>query len=288
MEVKPFLEVDRTEDDSNRYPNGKEFNICDVSRETSDKWNLWYKTKNALDKKLSLPLFFMYLPYFFLLLGFTVTLEIVSYLFGRKNIPNEKYFLIIIFIAVISYGLYFLLPRIYNFRGNILIKKEEFANCIKKRDELQKQSQKELNIPDDYILADVLFFHYRLINGKVTPISLHKKSPPYENTDYFFYKENNNFCVSTVFDSFAVPLETMQYIRKVNDSVRTFGWNKRVPYTDPMYRKHIESADGKHITFTHYYILEFSHNGTLWGLYFPPYELPIFEKLTGLKAEKNN
>ena len=30
--------------------------------------------------------------------------------------------------------------------------------------------------------------------------------------------------------------------------------------------------------------LELEHEGETWGIYFPCYELPVFEELTGLKA----
>jgi hypothetical protein len=31
-----------------------------------------------------------------------------------------------------------------------------------------------------------------------------------------------------------------------------------------------------------HYILEFRHSGETWGVYFLPYELPVFTKLTGI------
>lgn len=288
MEVKPFLVIDRTENDDNRFPNGVEYNVADVSQETFNEWNLLHKTKAELDKRLRLPLILLYLPYFFLLLGFASTLETLSHIFGKRDITDQVYFLIVLISAVIGYGLYFLLPRLYKLRCNKLTEKEEFKHCLEKGEALAKKSRKELNVPDSFISADILFFHYKLIDGKVTPISQNKKQSPYENSDYLFYIQNNIFCVATAFDSFAVPLEAMQRIRKVEENVKISAWNKAVPPTDVMYNKYIESVDGKHIKLNHYYILEFSHNGILWGLYFPPYELSVFEKLTGLKAEKNN
>ena len=40
------------------------------------------------------------------------------------------------------------------------------------------------------------------------------------------------------------------------------------------------------VFFKPYYILEIEHNDEIFGIYFPCYELPIFEKLTGLTAQK--
>jgi hypothetical protein len=34
-----------------------------------------------------------------------------------------------------------------------------------------------------------------------------------------------------------------------------------------------------------YHVLELEQNGEEWGIWFPPYELPAMEALTGLKAE---
>ena len=38
-------------------------------------------------------------------------------------------------------------------------------------------------------------------------------------------------------------------------------------------------------TYKGYHILELEINGELWGIYFPCYELMVFEEITGLKAE---
>ena len=35
-----------------------------------------------------------------------------------------------------------------------------------------------------------------------------------------------------------------------------------------------------------YHILELEHGGENYGIYFPCWELPVFERLTGLNAEE--
>ena len=37
-----------------------------------------------------------------------------------------------------------------------------------------------------------------------------------------------------------------------------------------------------------YHVLEFVHKGETWGIWFPNYELPFFEKATGLKADEES
>ena len=46
----------------------------------------------------------------------------------------------------------------------------------------------------------------------------------------------------------------------------------------------ITGDDDDGVSFKPYYILQFRHEGELWGIYFPCYDLEAFERLTGLKT----
>jgi hypothetical protein len=65
-------------------------------------------------------------------------------------------------------------------------------------------------------------------------------------------------------------------------------WNKEEKITDPRFAPFDlqQTKFAKDVICPRYHILEFTVEDGIGQLYFPNYELPTFEALTGLKAEK--
>lgn len=63
-------------------------------------------------------------------------------------------------------------------------------------------------------------------------------------------------------------------------------WNKDDSFKADTYKRFkIETTKYGKIYVKPYYILELEYMDETWGIYFPNYELPAFECITGLKAE---
>lgn len=85
---------------------------------------------------------------------------------------------------------------------------------------------------------------------------------------------------------YSIPLSSIRAIRTVNKSVSVMGWNKKEAYNKGIYKQYnIICEDSVSFRFKPYYIVEFTYNNETWGIYIPCYELPAFEKLTGLQAQ---
>lgn len=64
-------------------------------------------------------------------------------------------------------------------------------------------------------------------------------------------------------------------------------WNKDEAYNKGVYKQYklVEDNLGR-VSGKNYQILELNSGGKRWGIYFPCYELPVFEEITGLKADE--
>ena len=98
--------------------------------------------------------------------------------------------------------------------------------------------------------------------------------------------ENDRLCLTDLESRFEFPLAELRRIRTVRKKISIPTWNKETAPDEDIYKPYKLSVDGYEcIHFKPYHILELEHEGETWGIYFPCYELPVFEELTGLKAE---
>ena len=86
---------------------------------------------------------------------------------------------------------------------------------------------------------------------------------------------------------YAFDFNSLKAIKTVKKSIYIDEWTKETAYNKGIYKKYkLKTTDEENVICKYYHILEFENNGELWGIYFPYYELPIMEEITGLIAEK--
>jgi len=141
-------------------------------------------------------------------------------------------------------------------------------------------------IPEDAKNVDILVFHYTVEDGKTTPVDREDAISRYINYGVSAYSDSENLYISTLDEEYAIRLDSLKAIRTENEKIAIPDWNKDVPPTQGEYKPYKLSVDNlDRITLPHYHVIEFTNANEQWGLYFPCYELPAFEALTGLKAE---
>ena len=94
--------------------------------------------------------------------------------------------------------------------------------------------------------------------------------------------------VTELAEVYSLDLDELRQIAKVNKRIVVIGWNKEESPKKGEYKEYkISVNDGaaNTVSYKPYYILEGVHNGEAYGIYFPCYELPTFERLTGLRAK---
>ncbi len=144
----------------------------------------------------------------------------------------------------------------------------------------------ELGIPKDAISADILAVNYSVKDGEPMPNRTTGASTPWLNREAHIFVEGGNLCIADMDGKHAIPLSSLRGIQTVQKKIYLPVWNKDTPMDKPPYKQYKIFKDSfGFIVARRYHILKFVHRDEDWGVYFPNYELPAFEKLTNLKAE---
>jgi len=108
---------------------------------------------------------------------------------------------------------------------------------------------------------------------------------PYDNPIFHVFADSENLYFANLEGKYAFPLSSIKAINTVKETIRILEWNKDEQYNKGIYKEYkLREDDYGCIHSKCYHVMEIEHNGELWGIYFPCYELPTFEQLTGLKA----
>ena len=150
---------------------------------------------------------------------------------------------------------------------------------------LQDECMETMGVPANAVDVELFNVDYTNKDGK---IKFHSEfGCEVYNTDYKLYVENGNLTIIELPSKFSIPLESITSIKKIDEKISFYFWNKETPYNKgefAQYKIKYNKNDSVYLI-KYYYSLEINHNGEEYSLYFPPYELEAVEKLTGLKAE---
>lgn len=138
---------------------------------------------------------------------------------------------------------------------------------------------KRLGVPDDAKSVDILCFEYD--PDREFPTDMDNCL----NTEMKIYKENDSLCFADTEKKYEIPLSQLRRIKAVNKVIGMILWNKKESFRKSPYSEYnIVIKKGNYVV-PKYYELEFEHEGELWFISFPCYELSTFQLLTGLTAE---
>ena len=153
----------------------------------------------------------------------------------------------------------------------------------------------ELGVPKTARSVDVIGFDYREKKGRISPRGREGVGfgTVYDCYTFRAYVKDKNLCFACTDEGIiAVPLSELKAIRTVRKKILLPDWTKGKPLTHEQYKpymlKMIRGGVFENLRVGWYHVLEFVHKGETWGIWFPNYELPAFEKLTGLKADEQN
>ena len=288
--MRPFLGIDITKSKKNEFLEGEEFIIASTSEVQV------YATEQALEdaaelmKKAQLPLvlrMIMYICGVLGMIGFVGILRASNDTDGvsiSEMYQNAPWLLWGMGICLTIAGILHLLNQI---KKNATLKKDESQYTIDKIEKMCSSAYEELGVPGHAKKAIVLSFTYKVKKGMPVAKEVGFKMTPYENSVARIWGDETCLYIADVAHKYAFPLSDLQAIRTINKSISIPGWSKEDSHPNAgKYKKYKMQVDRYGcIHFKPYHILELNHNGELWGIYFPCYELDVFEKSTGLKAE---
>lgn len=162
---------------------------------------------------------------------------------------------------------------------------DEYKKAMEYIDSLSKKSENYLKLPQEKTKVDIFFYPYIVRDDKIKDNSAFK----YLNMSYYLFEENEKLCLAnnnTVYGIDKSLFKAMMCdIKKTSFSL----WNKDKPHSHEEYKKH-------KITLDHYGIYHVKNacsvrfettEGEKREIVIPPYEIPHFEKILGLKVKED-
>ncbi len=174
----------------------------------------------------------------------------------------------------------------------IMKKKKEMIYKDKSEEELEKEAKAEylallgtMGVPSYAVPVDIFSFTYKLKDGEELPMP---KDNFFANTEFHIYEEEGYLKMTDGDAVYSFNIKDMTCIRTEERKISLLVWNKDVKPTDERFAPYdFEIDKDEDVIIYKMHILELERDGETFGIYFPDYELPTFERLTGLAAGGN-
>ncbi len=284
--MKPLFGIDRTGNPENQVLNGEEFVLRQLPEETK-KGIAEAREEAEKEARQGTPIsrFSLFLNLFGLLvwLGFFILMLSVAASGLRasyQSVPVAFWLIIGGILVWLGLSLYHVCRKKKTPRSeNALPAQALYETRVKK-------GLDALSVPADAPLADVFLFAYKLCGGEVLAQPFGKGDIRFFNTGIKVFVEEGRLCLADSEHVWGFSLSDLVRIKTMREKIHLPKWNKPLPPSDARYSEYaIENHRMAGIVIGEYHILEFQKEGALYGLYFPNYELPVFEALTGLRAD---
>lgn len=281
--MKPFYCIDLTHDKKNTKINGEEFITVKVDEKDCETYS---KNGNEYYDKMSKaePVWMSIVKPLSLGLGAYITGMFLLACF-KKGFADTFASLWGLFIAGVA------LLAIGGALHFIMKKRKAMIYKDKSEEELKKEAKEEylallgtMGVPSYAVPVDIFHFEYKLKDGDELPMS---KDNFFLNTEFHAYEEGGYLKMTDGDAVYSFNIKDMKNIRTVDRKISLLFWHKDVKPTDPRFDTYKFEVDkDEQVTIYKMHILELEREGETFGIYFPDYELPAFERLTGLTAER--
>ena len=282
--MKPFLGIDLTQNKKNEEINGREFLVQELSVAMSQSLESSAEEAGETLKKAALPLPLRIVQYICgfggLLLLSGILKADVSFAEGYQNAPG------LYWAAAICLLIWLVLWLGSKFKEKQVLSTDESTQTISHLEGMSNASYNELGVPADAENVDVLSFFYKVKDGEIKVQEKAMQVFQYFNLEYKLFADEENIYLSSLHEKFAFPRQSLNSIRTVQKHIRLMDWNKEEAFNKGIYKQYALTHDNYGcIHCKRYHILEIANNGETFGVYIPSYDLPAWEKITGLTAE---
>lgn len=276
--MKPFLGIDVTDDKKNEKANGSEFLVQTTSAAlTSSLETSIDKAEQTIDKS-KLPLFIRIVQYVCgvaaLLIAGGILKADVTMAQGYQNAPALFW---VCGICAVIWCVLWLGGRL---KSKAVLGTEESNQAFSHLVGVSDAIYKELGVPEEAKDVDLLSFFYKVNDGE---IKVHEKGlqlAQYFNLQYKCFSDEKNIYFANLEGKYAIPRESIVKIHTIKKHIRLEEWNKEEPHNKGFYKQFkLTTDDNGCVHCKSYHILEFAQGGETWGIYFPCYELQIFEEI---------
>ncbi len=287
--MKPFLGIDRTENKKNEVYNGQEFVVARPSLALAQALEKSQGRAAETEEKAKLPKPLRIAQWICGLLAGIIFLSILRAMTGDNSVTLAKVYENVGWLIWLGAGclvVWGVLTLLGKQKEKTVLGSDESEHTFADLDSIAASVFKEMGVPENAPEVDILSFGYKLKNGQIKPRETGMQMTPYTNFPYRIFMDANNLYLANLEEKYAIPKASMTAIRRVKKHIRVPMWNKDADLKGERYKPYKLSADQYNcVHMNWYHILEVSHQGETWGIYFPNYELPVMEAATGLKSE---
>ena len=279
--MKIFFGTDLTLDKNNDRMDGEDFIVERLPEWQETALENSAAVLDGLQAKAKLPPPLRILYY---VCGFAAIILFVSIFRALTEVPLQQAYAnapVLFWIVPVTAAVWGALALVARQRKQKIEQSDEAKTALQKSEALMKECYETLGVPKGAADMDVLCSQYRVKDGKIVnkPVANYT----FINTELKVFLQDEALCFADINQKFAIPKDALLSIRTVNKAISLPTWNKQKHFGEAPYDKYKLSANRYGYSSKPYYALCIrTELGVDYELYFPCYELPIIQKLTGL------
>lgn len=287
--MKLFYGINISKHKANTELDGEVF-ICErTSDAQTDLMDKSYENLTEIDKKAKLPrpvrLLQYACGYLSLIIAFIALQSVETKEDFLQLLAKWPWLFAVTIILVVVWGI---LTYMSLKKSKSVYESDESKMLYDRHDSAIKNAVSALGVPPTAKHIDCLLAFYKVTKSgeiKIKP----NFSARFSNLAYIHaFAENGILYLANPHLKHAIPLSEIKAIKAINKRTTMNGWNKETPFNKGEYKPYKIMLDNRGVFhLRRYYALEIIHNGEVYLLYFPPYELPAFTELTGLTPQED-
>ena len=287
--MRPFAGIDLTKNKKNDAPDVDKFITATASGGQRAALEKSRESAEEIVQYVELPLPLRVIRFICGFLGATIMVSMLDVWFDEDSIsPSQAYHNVpwLFWLGIGCLAIWISLKILGKIREKKVLSDEEKTYTLSQVDTAMETVYTQLGVPKDAPAVDILIMTYKRKNGEPIPKKVGMNLSAWFNIENRIFVEDGCLCLADLENRFSFPLSGLRSIQTVKKQISIPEWNKELSPLDDFYKPYKLKVDGyEYVHFKPYHILQLEHEGELWGIYFPCYELPIFQQLTGLKAE---
>ena len=287
--MKPFLGIDLTTNKKNEQTNGEELLVARPALSLTQSLESSSENLEETIEKGKLPLPIRIGHWICGTVGIIIAFGIINALGGEDDISlsqayqNASWLFWLGGACLVAWAI---LKLISMRKEKSVLETDESSQVFHHFNKTCDAILADLAVPADAKEIDILSFFYKEKDDNIKVCEQGLQIAPYANPIFYIFADTENLYLANLEGKYAIALSAIKAIKSVKKSIKIFEWNKDEPYNKGIYKQYKLSEDKYGcIICKSYHILEFEYNNELWGVYFPCYELPVIEEITGLKAD---
>lgn len=286
----PFLGKNVTTDKKNEELNGRELLTQVPAQDMTESWETSMEETLEMVEGAKLPLYLRVIRFVAGACGVVGVITVATVLKGEDGLTFAEAYQnagFLFWLGGIGAVVWLALFIMGNKKMKDVLEGQQGVYTMSKVENISQNILLELGVPLDEVKeVDVLSFRYKISNDKLKVVDSFSAITPYTTYIFHIYQDEENLYLANLDGKYQIPKNALGAIKTVKKTIAIPEWNKETAPNKGEYKKYKLWTDQyDNVYMRYYHILEFFHEGNVWGIYFPSYEIPIFEEMTGLRAE---